>query len=156
MFTVKTVQTPDRILVTGRGDGGFAFFGFLFIFAGWIWFIWGNFFAHWFIIALTVFWGLVTLFFFVQPNKIMSEFDLNKRKVFISKTHFILKFSEEEIRFEEIESIEFETKGGGSGGMKKNLLIVNLKDQPVGEDLGAVPQADELVEKLKRFIGLPD
>ena len=86
----------------------------------------------------------------------MSEFDLNKRKIFISKTHFILNFSAEEIRFEDIETIEVETSGGGSAGMKKNLLIVNLKDQPVGEDLGAVPQADELVEKLKRFIGLPD
>ena len=97
MFTIKTVETPDRILVTGRGDGGFAFFGFLFVFAGWIWLIWGNFFAHWFIIGLTVFWGLVALFFFVQPNKIMSEFDLNKRKVFISKTYFMLKLSAEEI-----------------------------------------------------------
>ena len=156
MFKIKTAETPDRILVTGRGDGGFAFFGFLFIFAGWIWFIWGNFFAHWFIIALTVFWGLVTLFFFVQPNKIISEFDLNKRKVFISKTHFILNLSAEEIRFVDIESIAVETTGGGSSGMKKDLLIVNLKDQPVGKDLGAVPQADVLVEKLKRFIGLPD
>ena len=156
MFTIKTVETPDRILVTGRGDGGFAFFGFLFVFAGWIWIIWGNFFSHWIVIVITVFLGLVTLFFFVQPNKIMSEFDLNKRKVFISKTHFILNFSAEEIRFEDIESIEVETKGGGSAGMKKNLLVVNLKDQPVGEDLGTVPQADELVEKLKRFIGLHD
>ena len=116
----------------------------------------GIFFAHWILIVITVFFGLVTLFFFVQPNKIISEFDLNKRKVFISKTHFILNFSAEEIRFEDIESIEVETKGGGSAGMKKNLLVVNLKDQPVGEDLGTVPQADELVEKLERFIGLPD
>ena len=116
----------------------------------------GEFFSDWIIIVITVVWGLVTLLFFVQRDNIISEFDLNKRKVFISKTHFILNFSEEKIRFEDIESIEVETKGGGSGGMKKNLLIVNLKDQPVGEDLGAVPQADELVEKLKRFIGWPD
>ena len=156
MFTIKTVETPDRISVTGRGDGGFVSFAFLFIFVGWIWLMWGNFFAYWLITALTVFLGLVALFFFVQPNKIMSEFDLNKRKVFISKTHFILNLNAEEIRFEDIESIEVETKGGGSSGMKKNVLVVNLKDQPVGEDLGAVPQADELVEKLKRFIGLPD
>ena len=86
----------------------------------------------------------------------MSEFDLNKRKVFISKTHFILNLNAEEIRFEDIETIEVETKGGGSGGMKKDQLIVKLKDQPVGKDLGMIPQADELVEKLKRFIGLPD
>ena len=156
MFTIKIVETPDRILVTGRGDGGFAFFGFLFVFAGWIWFIWGNFFAHWILIVITVFLGLVTLFFFVQPNKIISEFDLNQRKVFISKTHFILNFIAEEIRFKDIETIKVETTGGGSSGMKKDLLIVNLKDQPVGKDLGAVPQADVLVEKLKRFIGLPD
>ena len=152
MFTIKTVETPDRISVTGRGDGGFAFFGFLFIFAGWIWLMWGNFFAHWFIIVLTVFWGLVTLFFFVQPNKIMSEFDLNKRKVFISKTHFILSFSEEEIRFEDIESIETEYHAS----TRKTNLIVKLKDPPFGKDLGPVRGADELVEKLKRFIGLPD
>ena len=36
----------------------------------------------------------------------ISELDLNNRKVFISKTHFILNFSAEEIRFEDIESIE--------------------------------------------------
>ena len=97
MFTIKTVETPDRILVTGRGDGGFAFFGFLFIFAGWIWFISGNFTRPWVLIVITVFLGLVTLFFFVQPNKIISEFDLNKRKVFISKTYFMLNLSPEEI-----------------------------------------------------------
>ena len=82
----------------------------------------------------------------------MSEFDLNKRKVFISKTHFILNLSAEEIWFEDIETIEVENMGNNQA--YKYHLIVNLKDQPVGEDLGAVPQADELVEKLKRFIGL--
>ena len=152
MFTIKTVETPDRISVTGRGDGGFVSFAFLFIFVGWIWLMWGNFFAYWLITVLTVFLGLVALFFFVQPNKIMSEFDLNKRKVFISKTHFILNLSTEEIWFEDIESIESEY----DGSTRKTHLIVNLEDQPVGNDLGTVRWADELVEKLKRFIGLPD
>ena len=152
MFTVKTVQTPDRILVTGREDGGFASFGFFFIFAGWIWFIWGNFFSDWIVIVITVVLGLVTLFFFVQPDKIISEFDLNKRKVFISKSHFLLNFSAEEIQFEDIESIESEY----NGSTRKTHLIVNLKDQPVGKDLGTVRCAEELQEKLKRFIGLPD
>ena len=91
-------------------------------------------------------------FLFVQPNKIMSEFDLNKRKVFISKMHFMLNFSTEEIWFEDIESIESEY----DGSTRKTHLIVNLEDQPVGNDLGTVRWADELVEKLKRFIGLPD
>ena len=81
MFTIKTVETPDRILVTGRGDGGFAFFGFLFVFAGWIWIIWGNFFSHWIVIVITVFLGLVTLFFFVRLNKVISEVDLNMREI---------------------------------------------------------------------------
>ena len=152
MFTIKTIETADRILVTGRGDGGFAFFGFLFVFAGWIWITWGNFFSHWIVIVITVFLGLVTLFFFVQPNKIMSEFDLNKRKGFISKTHFLLNFSAEEIQFEDIESIETDY----NGSTRKTHLIVNLKDQPVGNDLGTVRCAEELQEKLKRFIGLPD
>ena len=154
MFTDTniTLENLEKIVVTGRGNGGFAFFGFLFVFAGWIWIIWGNFFSHWIVIVITVFLGLVTLFFFVQPNKIMSEFDLNKRKVFISKMHFMLNFSTEEIWFEDIESIESEY----DGSTRKTHLIVNLEDQPVGNDLGTVPQADELVEKLKRFIGLPD
>ena len=154
MFTDTniTLENLEKIVVTVRGNGGFAFFGFLFVFAGWIWIIWGNFFSHWIVIVITVFLGLVTLFFFVQPNKIMSEFDLNKRKVFISKMHFMLNFSTEEIWFEDIESIESEY----DGSTRKTHLIVNLEDQPVGEDLGTVPQVDELVEKLKRFIGLPD
>ena len=82
----------------------------------------------------------------------MSEFDLNKRKVFISKMYFMLNFSTEEIWFEDIESIESEY----DGSTRKTHLIVNLEDQPVGNDLGTVRWADELVEKLKRFIGLPD
>ena len=155
MFTIKTVETPDRISVTGRGDGGFVSFAFLFIFVGWIWLMWGNFFAYWLITALTVFWGLVALFFLVQPNKIMSEFDLNKRKVFIIKTHFILKLNAQEIRFEDIKSIEVETTGGGSSGMKKCHLILHLKDQSDGIDLGWVPRVEELQVKLKRFIASP-
>ena len=102
MFTIKTVETPDRILVTGRGDGGFTSFGFLFTFACRIWFIWENFLEHWIVIVITVVFGLVTLLFFVQPDKIMSEFDRNKRKVFKSKMYFILNLSAEEIRFEDI------------------------------------------------------
>ena len=70
--------------------------------------MWGNFFAYWLITALTFFLALVALFFFVQPNKIMSEFDLNKRKVFISKTHFILIFRAEEIWFKDIETVKSE------------------------------------------------
>ena len=90
-------------------------------------------------------------FLVFQPDKIISEFDLTERKVFISKTHLILNFSEEEIRFEDIESIETEY----NASTRKTNLIVKLKDPPFGKDLGPVRGADELVEKLKRFIGLP-
>ena len=93
-------------------------------------------------------------FLFVQPNKIMSEFDLSKRKVFISKTHFILNLNTGEIRFEDIETIEVENMGNNQA--YKYHLIVKLKDQPVGKDLGWVRGAEKLPEKLKRFIGLPD
>ena len=86
----------------------------------------------------------------------ISELDLNKRKVFITKTHFILNFSAEEIRFEDIESIEVGTHGGGSSGMKKCHLIFNLKDQLDEKDLGWAPRFEELHVKLTRFIGLPD
>ena len=82
----------------------------------------------------------------------ISELDLNKRKVFISKTHFILKLNAKEIRFEDIKSIEVETTGGGSSGMKKCHLILHLKDQSDGIDLGWVPRVEELQVKLKRFI----
>ncbi len=47
-------------------------------------------------------------FDFFQPKEIISEFDLNKRKVFIRIKHFILDFCREEVRFEDIERIEIE------------------------------------------------
>lgn len=94
----------------------------------------------------------MTLFWFFQPNKKISEFDLNKRKVFIIETRFILNSSAEEFWFEEIESIEAEY----NGSTRKTHLIVKLKDQPFRKDLGTVRWVDELVEKLKWFTGLPD
>ena len=158
MWTIKTLETPDRISMTRRGDGG-AFFGFLFAFA-FAFLLWITIrkalYLHWFFIAVSRFFGLVTLFFFFRPNNTISEFDLNKRKFFISKTHFLLNCRAEEIRFEDIESIEVETHGGGSSGIKKCHLIVNLKLKPVGEDLGWVPRVEELQAKLIGFIGLPD
>ena len=62
-----------------------------------------------------------------------------------------MNFIEEEIWSEDIESIE--TKYYAS--IRKTHLIVKRKDQPFGKDLGTLLGADELVEKLKRFIGLP-
>ena len=63
-----------------------------------------------------------------------------------------MNFSTEEIRFEDIESIESEY----NGSTRKTHLIVNLKDQSIGKDLGPVRCAEKLQEKLKKFIGLPD
>ena len=155
MFTSNsiTLENSEKIIVVGK-ESGLAFFGALFALVFWLCIAIYN--LNLFTIIVSAGIGLFTLFLFYQPKEIVSEFDLNKRKVFISKTHFILNFSVEEIRFEDIESIEVETHGGGSSGMKKNHLIVNLKDQPVGEDLGRVPRVEELQKKLKRFIGLPD
>ena len=65
-----------------------------------------------------------------------------------------MNLSAEEIRFEDIETIEVENMGNNQP--YKYHLIVNLKDQPVRKDLGWVRGAEELPEKLKRFIGLPD
>ena len=159
--TSITLENSEKIVVTGGGGGGLIFFVALS----------GNLVLLWFTLKLDDGWiimniingglGLLTLFFFFQPDKIISEFDLNKRKIFISKTHFILNFSAEEIRFEDIESIETEY----NGSTRNNHLIVKLKDQPFGKDFGTVRcgrgdetarWADALVEKLKRFIGLPD
>ena len=67
-----------------------------------------------------------------------------------------MNFSAEEIRFEDIESIEVGIHGGGSSGMKKCHLIFNLKDQLDEKDLGWAPRFEELHVKLTRFIGLPD
>ena len=69
MWTIKTVESPDRILVTGRGDGG-AFFGFLFAFAFWVWItIKQALYLHWFVIAVCVIFGPVRLFFFFNQTR---------------------------------------------------------------------------------------
>jgi len=69
MWTIKTVESPDRILVTGRGDGG-AFFGFLFAFAFWVWItIKQALYLHWFVIAVCVVFGPVRLFFFFNQTR---------------------------------------------------------------------------------------
>lgn len=145
-------ENSEKIVVAGHGGGGLIFFLSLF----------GNLVLLWFTLKIDDGWiimniingglGLLTLFFFFQPDKIISEFDLNERKVFIRKTHFILNFSAEEIWFEDIEIIEAEY----NGSTRKTHLIVTPKDQPFREDLGTVRWADALAEKLKRFIGLPD
>jgi len=44
----------------------------------------------------------------------------------------------------------------GNNQAYKYHLIVKLKDQHVGKDLGWVRGAEELPEKLKRFVGSPD
>ena len=61
----------------------------------------------------------------------MSEFDLNKRKVFISKMHFMLNFSTEEIWFEDIESIESEY----DGSTRKTHLICCIKRFPTSKSV---------------------
>ena len=75
MWTIKTVESPDRILVTGRGDGG-AFFGFLFAFAFafafafWVWItIKQALYLHWFVIAVCVVFGPVRLFFYFKQTR---------------------------------------------------------------------------------------
>ena len=155
MFTDTsiTLGNAEKIVVTGRGGGGFIFFVCLFGIAFLLWITLKlDAEERIFTISICVGLGLLALFLFFQPDKIISEFDLSKRKVFISKTHFLLNFSAEEIQFEDIESIETDY----NGSTRKTHLIVNLKDQPVGNDLGTVRCAEELQEKLKRFIGLPD
>tara|TARA_B100001057_G_scaffold328139_1_gene328457 strand:- start:7 stop:474 length:468 start_codon:yes stop_codon:yes gene_type:complete len=155
MFTDTSItkENSEKIVVTGRGDGGIIFFVCLFGIAFLLWITLKLDAEVWiFTILICVGLGLLALFLFFQPDKIISEFDLNKRKFFITKTHFILNFSTEEIRFEDIESIESEY----NGSTRKTHLIVNLKDQPFGKDLGTVRCAEKLQEKLKQFIGLPD
>ena len=183
MFTSNsiTLENSEKIIVVGK-ESGLAFFGALFALVFWLW-IAINYLNLLTVIVCVVF-GLFTLFVFFQPKEIISEFDLNKRKVFIRKTHFILNFSVEEILFEDIERFEIEDKTiqrtpfpdtrlilrkkidpdelkkveksarEETGELGVKLARFNLKIQSE-EDLGRVSNSQEVEEKLNRFIGLP-
>ncbi len=109
MFTSNSIalENAEKIIVIGK-ESGLAFFGVLFAFVFWLCIAIYD--LNLLTILVCVVFGLFTLFLFFQPKEIVSEFDLNKRKVFIRKTHFILNFSEEEIWFEDIEGLKLKTK----------------------------------------------
>ena len=183
MFTSSSIalENSDKIIVIGK-ESGLAFFGALFALVFWLYIAIYN--LNVFTIIVSAVIGLFTLFLFYQPKEIISEFDLNKRKVFIRKTHFILNFSVEEIRFEDIERFEIEDKTIQRTPFPDTRLILRKKIDPdelkkmeksareeAGElyakwatynlklqstkDLGRVSNSQEVEEKLNRFIGLP-
>ena len=176
-----TLENSEKIIVVGK-ESGLAFFGALFALVFWLYIAISN--LNLFTIIVSAVIGLFTLFLFYQPKEIISELDLNQRKVFIRKTHFILNFSVEEIRFEDIERFEIEDKTiqrtpfpntklilrkkidpdelkkmeknarEETGELGVKLARYNLKIQSE-EDLGRVSNSQEVEEKLNRFIGLP-
>ena len=183
MFTSNsiTLENSEKIIVVGK-ESGLAFFGALFALVFWLYIAIYN--LNLFTIIVSVVIGLFTLFVFFQPKEIVSELDLNKRKVFIRKTHFILNFSVEEIRFEDIERFETEDRTIQRTPFPDTRLILRKKIDPdelkkveksareeAGElyakwathnlklqstkDLGRVSNSQEVEEKFNRFIGLP-
>ena len=176
-----TLENSEKIIVVGK-ESGLAFFGALFALVFWLYIAIYN--LNLFTIIVSAVIGVFTLFLFYQPKEIISECDLNKRKVFIRKTHFILNFSVEEIRFEDIERFEIEDKTiqrtpfsntklilrkkidpdelkkleknarEETGELGAKLAVYNFKIQSE-EDLGRVSNSQEVEEKLNRFIGLP-
>ncbi len=183
MFTNNSIalENSEKIIVIGK-ESGLAFFGALFALVFWLYIAIYN--LNVFTIIVSAVIGLFTLFLFYQPKEIISELDLNKRKVSIRKTHFILNFSVEEIRFEDIERFEIEDKTiqrtpfsntklilrkkidpdelkkveksarEETGELGAKLARYNLKIQSE-EDLGRVSNSQEAEEKLNRFISLP-
>lgn len=102
-----TLENSGKIIVVGK-ESGLAFFGALFALVFWLYIAICNLNLLTIIISAVI--GLFTLFLFYQTKEIISECDLNKLKVIIRKTHFILNFSVEEIRFEDIERLEIKAK----------------------------------------------
>ena len=183
MFTSNsiTLENSEKIIVVGK-ESGLTFFIALFALVFWLYIAIYN--LNLFTIIVSAVIGLFTLFLFYQPKEIISELDLNQRKVFIRKTHFILNFSVEEIWFEDIERFEIEDKTiqrtpfpntklilrkkidpdelkkveknarEETGELGVKLARFNLKIQSE-EDLGRVSNSQEVEEKLNRFIGLP-
>ena len=176
-----TLENSEKIIVVGK-ESGLAFFGALFALVFWLYIALYN--LNLFTIIVSAVIGLFTLFLFYQPKEIISELDFKKHKVFIRKTHFMLNFSVEEIRFEDIERFEIEDKTiqrtpftnkklilckkidpdelkkveksarEETGELGAKLARYNLKIQSE-EDLGRVSNSQEVEEKLNRFIGLP-
>ena len=102
-----TLENSEKIIVVGK-ESGLAFFGALFALIFWLCIAIYNLNLFTIIVAAVI--GLFTLFVFFQAKEIVSELDLSKRKVFICKTHFILNFSVEESRFEDIGRFEVEDR----------------------------------------------
>lgn len=163
MWMINTIETPDKIVVTGRGNF-IVFFAVLiptvFIMDSAI----NN--PNWLNIVLSLILGFVSFVFFCEPSKTVSEFNLHEREILVKHIHIILKFSVKKIKFEDIESLEIishktlskvSATGIPRSSMTSYSLTVNVKDQAygVGTDLGYIPRAAELQEKLNQIIGLP-
>ena len=176
-----TLENSEKIIVVGK-ESGLAFFGALFALVFWLCIAIYN--LNLITITVSAVIGLFTLFLFYQPKETICELDLNQRKIFIRKTHFILNFSVEEIPFKDIERFEIEDKTiqrtpfanrklilrkkidpdelrkveknarEETGELGAKLARFNLKIQSE-EDLGRVSNSQEVEEKLNRFIGLP-
>ena len=82
MFTSNsiTLENSEKIIVVGK-ESGLAFFGALFALVFWLCIAIYNLNLITIIVSSVI--GLFTLFLFYQPKKIISELDLNQRKVFI-------------------------------------------------------------------------
>lgn len=90
MWMINTIETPDKIVVTGRGNF-IVFFAVLiptvFIMDSAI----NN--PNWLNIVFSLILGFVSFVFFCEPSKTVSEFNLHEREILVKHIHIILKFS---------------------------------------------------------------
>ena len=155
MWMIDTIETPNKILVTGRG--AFLVFCAL-LFPTVVMLNEAINSPNWVNIIISLILVCVSIGFFIDPSKTVSEFDINERKLLVKHKHLILRYAVKEISFEKIESIEVVTHRTLKSRTASYSLTVNVKDQVfgrIGTNLGFIPRAAELQEKLNQIIGLP-
>lgn len=153
MWMIDTIETPDKIVVTGRGDF-IVFCALLFPTVVSLNSAINS--PNWVNIIISLIFVCLSILFSGDPIKTVSEFNIDERKLLVKYKHLILRYAVKEISFEEIESIEVITHRTLRSSMASYSLTVNVKDQVfgIGTNLGYIPRAAELQEKLNQIIGL--
>ena len=154
MWMIDTIETPDKIVVTGRGEF-LVFCALLFPTVVILNAAINS--PNWVNIIISLIFVFFSFIYSGEPSKTVSEFNINERKLQVKSKHPIFRYAVKEISFEEIESIEVITHRTLRSSMASYSLTLNVKDQlfGIGTNLGYIPRAAELQEKLNQIIGLP-